>query len=184
MPALDGKHAVVFGAGLVTPPLFEYLYNRGCTITIATRSPHKIEPVVRDITAKGGPGTLDIVACDVTDDSAETRQVVERLVVAADIVLSLLPWTLHMQLAKLAIEHKTDFATASYVSAEMKALDGAFRDAGIIGGYLILDTLHDHFKLIKLTSFEEHARNNQLNLSATQIIDKSNTELLGLLKSL
>lgn len=132
MPALDGKHAVVFGAGLVTPPLFEYLYNRGCTITIATRSPHKIEPVVRDITAKGGPGTLDIVACDVTDDSAETRQVVERLVVAADIVLSLLPWTLHMQLAKLAIEHKTDFATASYVSAEMKALDGAFRDAGII----------------------------------------------------
>ena len=99
MPALEGKHAVVFGAGLVTPPLFEYLYDRGCKITIATRSPHKIEAVVRDITAKGGPGTLDIVACDVTDDAAETQQNIEQLVVAADIVVSLLPWTLHMQLA-------------------------------------------------------------------------------------
>jgi len=31
---------------------------------------------------------------------------------------------------------------------------------------MILETLHDHFKLIKLTSFEELARNNHENMSA------------------
>jgi hypothetical protein len=31
---------------------------------------------------------------------------------------------------------------------------------------MILETLHDHFKLIRLTSFEEMARNNLENRSA------------------
>mmetsp|Transcript_18570 Transcript_18570/g.28525 ORF Transcript_18570/g.28525 Transcript_18570/m.28525 type:complete len:86 (+) Transcript_18570:1863-2120(+) len=42
---------------------------------------------------------------------------------------------------------------------------------------MILETLHDHFKLIKLTSFEELARNNQENLSARQLLDLCNEEL-------
>ena len=42
---------------------------------------------------------------------------------------------------------------------------------------MILETLHDHFKLIKLTSFEELARNNSMNMSAKQLLDLSNKEL-------
>lgn len=42
---------------------------------------------------------------------------------------------------------------------------------------IILETLHDHFKLIKLTSFEELARNNIENLTAKQLLDMSNDEL-------
>lgn len=49
---------------------------------------------------------------------------------------------------------------------------------------MILETLHDHFKLIKLTSFEELARNNQMNLSARQLIELSNKELKQLAKTL
>jgi len=49
---------------------------------------------------------------------------------------------------------------------------------------MILESLHDHFKLIKLTSFEELARNNLENLSAKQLLDLSNDELKNLLKNL
>jgi hypothetical protein len=49
---------------------------------------------------------------------------------------------------------------------------------------MILDTLHDHFKLIKLTSFEELARNNSMNLSAKQLLELSNKELKQLARTL
>lgn len=42
---------------------------------------------------------------------------------------------------------------------------------------MVLETLYDHFKLVKLTSFEELARNNIENLSAQQLVDMSNLEL-------
>jgi hypothetical protein len=48
----------------------------------------------------------------------------------------------------------------------------------------ILETLHDHFTLIKLTSFEELARNNSENLSAKQMLDQSSNELQQLSKTL
>ena len=49
---------------------------------------------------------------------------------------------------------------------------------------MILETLHDHFRLIKLTSFEELARNNTENFSAKQLLDLSNNELKQLSKTL
>ena len=49
---------------------------------------------------------------------------------------------------------------------------------------MILETLHDHFKLIKLTSFEEMARNNSMNLNAKALIETSNKELKQLAKTL
>lgn len=42
---------------------------------------------------------------------------------------------------------------------------------------MILETLHDHFKLIKHTSFEELARSNSMNMSAKQLLELSNKEL-------
>jgi hypothetical protein len=49
---------------------------------------------------------------------------------------------------------------------------------------MILETLHDHFKLIKLTSFEELARNNSMNLSAKMLLELSNKELKQLARTL
>ena len=49
---------------------------------------------------------------------------------------------------------------------------------------MILETLHDHFKLIKLTSFEELARNNSMNLSAKALLELSNKELKQLARTL
>ena len=48
----------------------------------------------------------------------------------------------------------------------------------------ILETLRDHFELIRLTSFEELARNNTQNKSAKELLDLSNNELRILAKQL
>ena len=50
----------------------------------------------------------------------------------ADLVVSLLPYTLHVKVAKLAIARLVPLITTSYVSAEMRALDGAAREAGVL----------------------------------------------------
>lgn len=46
-------------------------------------------------------------------------------------MVSLVPYTWHVQVVKLAIQHRTHVITTSYVSAEMQALDAQARAAGI-----------------------------------------------------
>jgi hypothetical protein len=48
----------------------------------------------------------------------------------------------------------------------------------------ILETLYEHFKHIKLTSFENLARTNPENKTAKDLIDMSNNELINLEKTL
>ena len=48
----------------------------------------------------------------------------------------------------------------------------------------LLNTLHDHFSIIKQTSFEDLVRNNVENRSAKQVLDISNRELQRLAKEL
>lgn len=78
----------------------------------------------------------------------------------------------NIRIFKEVIDERRRFLRGSYLMKGQDDLE------------LILETLYDHFKLIQLTSFEELARNNQLNLSVTQIMDKSNVELHQLLKTL
>jgi len=54
------------------------------------------------------------------------------LVKDSDIVVSLLPYTYHVTVAKLCIKHKKHMVTTSYVSEEMNALDEQAKNAGII----------------------------------------------------
>ena len=60
-----------------------------------------------------------------------------------------------MKIFKEVIDERKRFLRGSYL---MKGQDDLEQT---------LETLFDHFKLIKLTSFEELARNNQLNLSVS-----------------
>ena len=50
----------------------------------------------------------------------------------ADIVISMLPATLHIPVAKDCIQFKTNLVTASYVSEEIAALDEKAKNAGIL----------------------------------------------------
>jgi len=125
------NHCVIFGSGLVSPPLFDYLYRHGHDIVIATINTSEAEGIVKRIQNRhNGGGSVKVVACDIMTEAG--MSLAEELICQAKVACSLLPFTLHVPLAKLAIKHKTHFATASYVSPQMTALDSAFREAGLM----------------------------------------------------
>jgi len=56
----------------------------------------------------------------------------EPLVKRADIVVSLMPPHLHIHLAKDCLKHKKNLITSSYVSEELKQMDAAVKEAGLM----------------------------------------------------
>ncbi len=56
----------------------------------------------------------------------------EALVKRADIVLSLMPPHLHILLAHECLEHKKNLITSSYISDEMRSMDAAVKEAGLM----------------------------------------------------
>ena len=62
-------------------------------------------------------------------NSTQQRQ---KLVKAADIVVSLMPPTLHILLAKDCLQFKKNLITSSYASDEMRELDQKVKDAGLM----------------------------------------------------
>ncbi len=117
------KHVLVFGAGLVTKPLVRYLLDQaGFQVTVASRTLSKAEVLVGDH-PRG-----KAVAFDIEQDSASLGD----LIAQADLVVSLLPYIYHVQVAEQCIHHRKHMVTTSYVSDAMRALDNAAQEAGVI----------------------------------------------------
>ena len=115
------KKVTIFGAGLVVKPMVDYLAGKGYEITIASRTFSKAEKLA-------APHSNATAKQFLSDDG----QAMEEFVKASDLVVSLLPATMHVKVAKKCIEFKTDMVTTSYISPEMRALDQEAKDAGII----------------------------------------------------
>ena len=116
------KHVLILGAGAVARPAVGYLLEKeGVEVVLADRDPEKAEALVA-----GHPGGR-AVALDARD-----APMLERTIAAADIVVSLLPWTLHPAIAELCLAHGKHLVTASYVKEEMQAMDREARDKGLI----------------------------------------------------
>jgi len=116
------KGVLVLGAGLVARPLVRYLLeNTGSRVTVASRTLEKGERIV------AGHKNGLAVAFDITRDTN-----LKDLVGEHDIVVSLLPYTHHAEVAKAAIDAGKHMATTSYVSDAMKELDGPAREAGVL----------------------------------------------------
>ncbi|MCP4542547.1 MAG: saccharopine dehydrogenase [Chloroflexi bacterium] len=116
------KHVIVFGAGLVTRPLVQYLLDHNFQVTVASRTLSKAEVLV------GDHPQGKAIAFDVTKESDKLGD----LVASADLSISLLPYIYHVQVAEECIRHRKQLVTTSYVSEAMQALDDAAREAGII----------------------------------------------------
>jgi saccharopine dehydrogenase (NADP+, L-glutamate forming)/spermidine synthase len=115
------KKVLVLGAGMVSRPLVHYLLDRPeLEVTVAdVEGERATASVAGSARGKG-------LALDVRD-----RAAVSGLVGACDLVVSLLPPDLHVSVAKQALEAKRHFLTTSYISDEMRTLDGAVREAGL-----------------------------------------------------
>ncbi len=115
------KNVLILGAGLVSRPIVRYLLERtDRRVVVASRTVSKAEALV------GGHPRGEAVAVNV-DNAAQ----VESLIREAEIVVSLVPYTHHVAVAKMAIKHRVHVVTTSYVSPAMRELDKPARKAGV-----------------------------------------------------
>lgn len=113
---------LVLGAGMVSRPLVRYLLDLpGVTVTMASRTVEKAETII-DNHPDGTPVALNV----------QNDEKLESLVKNADVIVSLLPYTFHVKVAKLCINHKKHLVTTSYVSPEMNALDKDAKETGVL----------------------------------------------------
>lgn len=80
-------------------------------------------------------------------DEVSRKQAVQK----ADLVISMLPAHMHVDVAKDCIEFKKNMVTASYISKEMEALDEAAKEAGVVMiNEIGVDPGIDHLSAMKL----------------------------------
>ncbi len=134
------KKILVLGAGLVARPLIQYLLNQAhYTVQVASRTVSKAKALVGD--AINGVAA----ALDVSDAAA-----LEKAVSQSDLVVSLLPYTYHLTVARHCLTHRKHLVTTSYVSPAMRELDAAARKADVVFlNEIGLDPGIDHMSAMK-----------------------------------
>lgn len=116
------KTVLVLGAGLVARPLVRYLLDvPEFKVIVASRTGSKAEALINGH-PQGEARTLNVTNTDA----------LRAMIREADLVISLLPYTYHVQVAEMCIEFGKDMVTTSYVSPAMRALDERAKAAGII----------------------------------------------------
>jgi saccharopine dehydrogenase-like NADP-dependent oxidoreductase len=134
------KNVLVLGAGLVSKPLVVYLLEKGYQVKVASRTVSKAEVLV-DGFENGQAESLNV----------DNQEQLQNLIQAADIVISLVPYTHHVKIAKICIEFKKHLITTSYVSAAMQDLNNAAHKAGIlILNEIGLDPGIDHMSAMRI----------------------------------
>ena len=116
---------LVAGAGKSSTYLIQYL------LTHAAQNKWKVIVADGDANAiaekTNNSPFAEHAVIDITDIAQR-----EPLVKRADIVVSLMPPHLHIHLAKDCLVHKKNLITSSYVSDELKAMDAAVKEAGLM----------------------------------------------------
>jgi len=114
-------HVLILGAGLVAGPMVRYLLEQpDFQVTVASRTVSKAEALV------GDHPQGNAAAIDVRDSDALSRMVQEH-----DLVVSMLPYIYHLEVARHCLTHGKHLVTTSYVKPEMQALDAAVKEAGL-----------------------------------------------------
>lgn len=119
------RNILLIGAGKTTPYLVKYLSdnskNEDWEVIVADANLKQAESVV------GKMPNCKAVGLNVTDEG-ERRALIK----SADVVISLLPSSLHIVVAEDCVKYKKHLLNASYVSPEIKGLHDAAKDAGIL----------------------------------------------------
>ncbi len=115
------KKVLILGAGMVVKPIVHYLLDNQFKVTLASRTKEKADNILR------GRTNGQAVAWTI-----EESDVLDRLIKTHDMVVSLLPYSHHVFVAKKCIAQRKNMITTSYVSDDMKALNSDAKKAGII----------------------------------------------------
>jgi len=119
------QQILLIGAGRSSGTLIKYLTDNAKSndwkLTIADRDFKFLDAEVIDLEG------VDSIEFDVTNENKRTE-----LVKMADIVISMLPARMHIDVARDCVKYKKHMVTASYISKEMKALEEEAKRAGVI----------------------------------------------------
>lgn len=139
---------LLFGSGRVAKPLMKLLDTLGdVEVIIATED----EAQAHDLMSAMGRSTAgnhkaSFVKYRFPDDNASLSALVKN----SDVVVSLLPATMHVPIAEEAVSQGKHMVTASYVSAEMAALDARAKAKGVmVLNEVGLDPGIDHLLIMK-----------------------------------
>lgn len=135
------KKVLVLGAGLVSRPGVHYLLKqKDIEVTVASRTVSKAEELVKGF-SNGKAVQVNV----------ENKDELTKLIKDHDIAISLLPWTHHLIVADLCIEHGKHMVTTSYVSPAMKALDDKVRAKNLLFlNEIGVDPGIDHMSAMKI----------------------------------
>lgn len=134
------KKILILGAGLVSRPGVVFLLESGFDVTVASRTLEKAEKIVQRFENGNALSLL-----------VEDKDALDALVKKHDIIVSLLPWTHHILVAKSCLTHNKFMATTSYVSEDMKKLDREVRDKNLLFlNEIGVDPGMDHMSAMKI----------------------------------
>ena len=152
------KIILVLGAGMVSRPMIRYLLDQpNYHVIMASRTVSKAEQMI------DGHPQGEAISLDVNDDKK-----VEDLISKADVVVSLLPYTYHVKVAEMCIQHKKQMITTSYVSDAMRALDQKAKTAGIlILNECGLDPGIDHMSAMRIIHEVEKKNGKVISFKST-----------------
>jgi alpha-aminoadipic semialdehyde synthase len=136
------KKVLVLGAGFVAKSTVDLL-GRSTLASIKVAS--DCEEDARRVAAAAKRGSH--VALDAGNDIHRLSELIDE----ADVVVSLLPAPMHPSVARECIRHGTHLVTASYESAEMRAMKGEVVAAGLVFlNEVGLDPGLDHMSAMKI----------------------------------
>lgn len=149
------KNILIIGAGRSASSLIKYLLDHAVVenwnVTVGDVS----LDLVKQKTA--GYANARAIQFDINNDTQREEEIKR-----ADIVVSMLPAFMHMNVAKDCVRLKKHLTTASYVSAEMKDLDQQAKNADIIlMNEIGLDPGIDHASAMKVID-HIHAQGGEL----------------------
>jgi saccharopine dehydrogenase-like NADP-dependent oxidoreductase len=119
------RKILIVGAGRSSASLIKYLLDKS--------DEENLQIIIADVSKESAQAKIKncknskAIALDVFDHSSLDKEIQK-----ADIVVSMLPAHLHIEVAKSCIEYSKNMVTASYVSKEMKALDQTVKKKGLI----------------------------------------------------
>ncbi|KAL0635354.1 saccharopine dehydrogenase (NADP+, L-glutamate-forming) [Maublancomyces gigas] len=146
------SHSVLLlGSGFVAKPTLDILAQSGIQVTVACRTLKTAQGLCK------GVENATPISLDVFNTSALDTELAKH-----NLVISLIPYTFHVQVIKSAIKNKKHVVTTSYVSPAMQELDQEAKDAGItVMNEIGLDPGIDHLYAVKMID-EVHSKGGKI----------------------